>query len=341
MNTSISKARQLVIALMQSNVPVNLISSPGLGKSDLIRSIADEFKLKLIDLRLSTCDVTDLTGLPNINEQGRSVWSPNECFPVQGDKIPDGYEGWLLFLDEITNAPRAVQAAAYKLVLDRQVGMFDLHEKVIIVSAGNKVDDNAAVTEEMSTALKSRMAHINLEINVDDWLDWAMRQNVHHSITSFIEFKRTSLYNFQPNVAADTFPCPRTWGMVAKIVDNVGINNPALQDLVAATIGDGTAHEYMSFTKFFSNLPKFEDIVANPEKAKVPEQPGPLYAISGSIGSQIETKNASAVWKYVLRLPMEFQMCVFLNTVKRNPGLAANKDVLDWAVKFAPKILGQ
>ena len=42
---------------------------------------------------------------------------PNEAFPLVGDALPlkaDGtpYQGWLLFLDEITNAPMAVQAAA-------------------------------------------------------------------------------------------------------------------------------------------------------------------------------------------------------------------------------------
>ena len=78
----------------------------------MIKGIAKELNLKLIDVRLSTCDSCDLTGLPNI-QNGRSVWSPNQCFPLQGmDEVPEGYDGFLLFLDEITNAPMAVQAAA-------------------------------------------------------------------------------------------------------------------------------------------------------------------------------------------------------------------------------------
>lgn len=341
MNTTIAKAKQLILNFLKSDVPVNLIGSPGLGKSDVIKSIANELELQVIDLRLSTCDVTDLTGLPSITKDNRSVWAPNECFPVASDAIPAGKKGWLLFLDEITNAPKSVQAAAYKLILDRQVGMFELHPMVYIVSAGNSMDDNAAVTEEMSTALKSRMAHINLQISVDDWLDWAMKANVHHSITSFIEFKRTALYDFRPNQAADTFPCPRTWHMAHKIVDTIGINDSNLQDMIAATIGDGTAHEYVNFTKYFSKLPTFAQIIANPEKVPVPEGTGPLYAIAGSIGSQIDLQTATEAWKYVLRLPMEFQMCVFLNTTKRSPAVAANKEVLAWAREFAPKILGR
>lgn len=77
------------------------------------------------------------TGLPNI-QNGRSVWSPNQSFPLQSmDEVPEGYDGWLLFLDEITNAPMAVQAASYRLILDREVGQYKLHDKVFIASAGN------------------------------------------------------------------------------------------------------------------------------------------------------------------------------------------------------------
>lgn len=111
MKTTLNKAAPLVIGMIQAGIPVNLLASPGVGKSDLIKAVAKKLNLFLIDVRLSTCDPCDLTGLPSI-ENGRSVWSPNTAFPLATDTIPAGYDGWLLFLDEITNAPMAVQAAA-------------------------------------------------------------------------------------------------------------------------------------------------------------------------------------------------------------------------------------
>lgn len=86
-------------------------SSPGLGKSAIIRQIAQEHNLKVLDLRLGQCDMTDLLGFPNI-ENGRSVYHPPKDIPIEGDEIPHGYNGWLLFLDEMNTAPKAVQAAA-------------------------------------------------------------------------------------------------------------------------------------------------------------------------------------------------------------------------------------
>lgn len=99
MRTTIKHGKAYLLNFIKANIPAKLTSSPAIGKSDLVKSIAAELNLKLIDLRLSTCDVTDLVGLPNITEQGRSVWSPNEAFPIQGDALPEGKDGWLLFLN--------------------------------------------------------------------------------------------------------------------------------------------------------------------------------------------------------------------------------------------------
>lgn len=144
MNISISKAAAFIKTYILANVPCNLIGSPGLGKSDVIKQVAKELNLKVIDFRLSTADPTDLSGMPFV-ENGRSDYLPNIAFPIQGDELPphldsEGnqiklpkldalgnqetdangnllfvtprYDGWLLFLDEITNAPMSVQAAA-------------------------------------------------------------------------------------------------------------------------------------------------------------------------------------------------------------------------------------
>ena len=60
MKVTIDKAAQLIIEYVKADIPVNLLGSPGIGKSDIIRTVADKLKLKVIDFRLSTCDPTDL-----------------------------------------------------------------------------------------------------------------------------------------------------------------------------------------------------------------------------------------------------------------------------------------
>ena len=89
-------------------------SSPGCGKSALVRQIADEAGFELIDYRLATADPTDIQGLPHfeheiyeyvengeIKTHERSVakFVPFNFFPIEDTKLPKGKKGWLLFLN--------------------------------------------------------------------------------------------------------------------------------------------------------------------------------------------------------------------------------------------------
>jgi MoxR-like ATPase len=131
-----------------------------------------------------------------------------DTFPLETDPIPDGYNGWLLFFDEINSAPKAIQASAYKLVLDRKVGQTKLHKNCAIVAAGN-LETDGAIVEEMSTALQSRMVHIELQVDVEQWVAWAQKKGIHHMITSYIQFKPGMLNTFKADHTDKTYACPR------------------------------------------------------------------------------------------------------------------------------------
>lgn len=106
-----SQAVSIIAKFIMAKLVAMLTGSPGTGKSSIIHSIAKTYKLKVIDLRLAQCDPTDLLGFPTISGE-RAGYKPMETFPIQGDEIPEGYTGWLLFLDEFNSASTAVQAAA-------------------------------------------------------------------------------------------------------------------------------------------------------------------------------------------------------------------------------------
>ena len=111
MQVTPSQATSMIAKYIQAKIVPMLTGSPGMGKSAIVKGIAKTYGLKVIDLRLSQCDPTDLMGFPSI--QGtRAGYLPMETFPLEGDPIPEGYNGWLLFLDEFNSASTAVQAAA-------------------------------------------------------------------------------------------------------------------------------------------------------------------------------------------------------------------------------------
>lgn len=196
----------LITDILVAGLVPHIQSSPGIGKSDIIRQIAKEYGLKVIDLRLSQMDSVDMQGFPNI-VNNKTDWIPPAVFPLEDDPIPEGYNGFMLFLDEITSAPISVQSSAYKLILDRMVGQHKLHEKVAMVAAGNLLTDKAIVNR-MGTAMQSRMIHLKLTVNPEKWVKWAESNNIDYRVTSFIQFRPELLHKFNPNHDDVTFPCP-------------------------------------------------------------------------------------------------------------------------------------
>lgn len=314
--------------------------SPGLGKSDIIRSVAEYFNLKLIDFRLSQCDPTDISGFP-VMENGRSTYAPNQSFPIEGDKLPvrkDGttYDGWLLFFDELSSAPHAVQAASYKILLDRQVGDKNLHTNVMMAGAGNLETDNAIVNS-MSTALQSRLIHAIMETNLRDWQVWAAGAGIDHRISAFLDFKPTSLYTFDPEHSDLTFACPRTWQFASELLKEFDIKTQAglTRAVLAGTLGQGVAHEFSMFCDLFGQIPKISDIIANPAGIPVPAENGHRYALAGSIAAHIDKTNSKELFAYLGRMSVEFQITALRSAIRRDITIAQDPGILAWAVKNA------
>lgn len=328
-----SQAASMLTACIRARLVPMLWGSPGIGKSGIVYQIAKQYNLKVIDLRLSQCDPTDLLGMPNI-QGNRAGYFPMNTFPIEGDEIPEGYSGWLLFLDEFTSAVRAVQAAAYKLVLDRMVGIHKLHKNVAIVCAGNKASDNAIV-EEMSTALQSRLVHLELILDHKEWLNWFSEFGGDHRVGDHIKFKPTNLYTFKPDHTDHTYACPRTWEFASRLLEVTDDDSPDRLPLLAGTLSEGVAREFVTFLKIYDTLPKISQIVANPIGTRMPEEPSVLFALTGALAQNADMENFDKLSIYINRMPMEFQVFTLKDAVRRNLELRKHKEIQKWFANTA------
>jgi hypothetical protein len=337
MNTSYADLPNAIMHTLQSGLVPMLHGSPGCGKSDIVRKIAQETKLKVIDVRLSQLDPTDISGFPSL-VNGRSEYLPPKIFPIKGDEIPSGYEGFLLFLDEINSAPLAVQAAAYRLVLDREVGQHKLHSNVAIIAAGNKSTDKAIVNR-MSTAMQSRMVHFNIEPDAESWIKWANKADIDYRVIGFIEFRPELLFKFDPHHSDNTFPTPRTWHFISKLIQGHNDIKPYMLPMFAGTVGEGPAIEFNAFLELFGKIPKFSEILVKGATLEIPDKPDMLYAISSMLIENINENNISKAIIYLSRLPIEFQITCFKTAVEKNPKLIRTTEFKDWTKTHAKYLI--
>lgn len=327
MQVKISQAVRMIISAIKARVVPLVKGSPGCGKSQIVHQIAQQFNLELIDIRLAQCDPTDLAGFPTVTKDGKADYLPMQHFPIKGDPLPPGKAGWLMFLDEATSAPTAIQSAAYKLVLDRMVGSHHLHEKCAIVMAGN-LETDGAIVFEMSTALQSRIMHMEVAVDNREWLDWASENHINHQICSFVKYKPGLLYTFKPDHTDSTYACPRTWEFANRLLETT--DEQDLLPVLSGTLSEGVAREFLLFRKIYENLLTTEQILANPEGVPTPSEPSIMFALTGSIAHNMTDTNAESFMKFVSRLPMEFQVFCLRDAVRRNRALLSIKPIQHW-----------
>ncbi len=307
-----------------------IAGSPGIGKSDLVRHIAESLNLYVVDFRLSTADPTDMNGLVNIDrERNKATFTPFDTFPLVGDEIPEGYSGWLIFLDELPSAAPSLQVAAYKLLQDKMVGTSKLHPNVHIMAAGNLVTDGA-IAGTLGTAMQSRLHHFEMRVSVEDWLDWAYKAGLDGRVTAYIEYAEEQLHVFNPQHNEKTFRCPRTWHNVAKFLATGLEVDVQVQHAIEGIIGAAGAREFRTFCEVGKDLPSFEELLANPTTIAVPEDPATLYFLAGTMSNKIDIDNISDILPFINRLPIEFQIILIGGLIKRIPKIQANKDLKQW-----------
>jgi len=325
--------------LIDANQPVMLHGSPGVGKSDVVRQIAKQRGIELIDLRLSQLDPVDLRGVPSVDTKKHiTSWNTPSFLPTDGKGI--------LFLDEINSAAQATQAAAYQLVLDRKLGDYVMPPGWAIIAAGNRSTDRAIVNQ-MSTALKNRFTHLNYEVNNDDWCDWALRNNIAVEVLGFIRFRPMLLNEFeQRNESkeekervqrlkdAQAFATPRSWEFLSKVVQQKP-SSDVEYELYTGIVGEGAAAEFMGYLKYYRDLPNLDALLMNPGTAKVPEEPATLYALATGLATKATQDNMERVVKYALRLPAEFQVLLMKDAIVRDNDLTQTKSFNAWAIANA------
>lgn len=252
-----------------------------------------------------------------------------DLFPLENTSIPKGKKGFLIFLDEFNSASLSVQAASYRIILDKRVGQHKLHPQAFIICAGNMMGDNAIVNR-LGTAMQSRLIHLELSVETAPWLKWAATNHVDHRIMSYIESRPDNLHKFDPQHNDKTFSCPRTWYFASKLIKN---SNESLRDNIAmlsGTIGEAVAHEFVSYTELYTHLPSFKDILTSPLTTNVDVEPAMLYAIAHMIAANTDKTNLVKLMQYITRLPIEFETITLQNIIRRDNSIVQEECVRNW-----------
>ena len=314
--SAISSALRTLVAARQ---PVFIWGGPGIGKSAVVRQFAEDLTVPLQDVRALLLDPVDLRGLPFLGTDGRLKWATPDFLPREGAGI--------LFLDELNAAPAMVQASCYQLVLDRKLGEYALPKDWAIIAAGNR-DSDRAVTTRMPTPLRNRFVHLEFEVDLQDWSEWAIQANIRPEVIAFLRFRQELLNALDRDATA--FPSPRSWEFISRILD-AAPEQSVEHELFAGAVGTGAATEFSAFLKSLRELPNIDAILLNPLKEPVPDNAAAQYAVASALAHRATDTNFDRICTYLGRMPTEFSVLCVRDASLRQPEVQRTPAFTKWA----------
>ena len=322
---------------MQSGINTMIWGGPGIGKSEIPQQIADETNRTLLDFRANLFDPVDVRGVPYVAQLKETAkrftrWAVPDVFPIENR---DGTEG-IFLIDELPTAPPATQNAFLQLLITREVGNYRLPDGWSIIAAGNRLTDAAAVYQ-MPSPVRNRLAHYELEADLEDWCHWDVSNGVDTSLVAFIRYRPNLLYDF--NAENYAFPTPRSWSYVDKRLKLPNVDEETLFYGVSSLVGDGPAGEYVAFREIYDALPDIDYLIDNPQSYKSDDSPAVLYALSGALAARACNEKMDNIVKVIKKMPTEFQVIAVKQSLIKDQTVLQHDAVDKWVSENSTVIL--
>ncbi|WP_344652384.1 AAA family ATPase [Cryptosporangium japonicum] len=299
-----------------ANLPVLLWGQPGIGKSSAIEQLAADLEVPLETVIASVHEPSDFAGLPIVGpdpaRNGIPMAPPDWAVRLRGTGRG------LLFLDELSSAPPAVQAALLRVVLERRVGSLVLPPSVRIVAAANPAD-TAADGWQLAAPLANRFVHLpwlhDPRIVVrglggqwphvrppelaPDRLAGALHR-ARRIVCDFLTARPDYVHRLPARGAArgGAWPSPRTWEMAMRLMAFAFASDAdadALAIVVRGAVGDGAGLELLAYLER-SDLPDPEDVLRDPTGFPPPNRGDLVHALLTAMVDAVRRRPSRARW---------------------------------------------
>jgi hypothetical protein len=342
---TIKELETLITTIGETLTPI-IQSEAGCGKTSLLKAIekkeGDKYEYIYVD-----CPVKDMSDIAM-------------TIPNHDTKTLENYVGSLfkldspkpkvILLDEFMKSPKLLQVIFTRLMLERTVGDTPLPEGSIVFGTSNNQADGLGDT--MLAHAGNRVCILEMEKpQVEDWLVWATENGVSPLIRAFVHtFPRClasyrdsgqedNPYIFNPKKPILSFVSPRSLEKASVIVDNRDkLGDNATQVALSGTIGASASADMSAFLRLEKELPTFEDILKEPEKANMPDSiSAQLMLMFQAVDKIKQQSDLTAFMKYIKRISSSEIQAIFFTMLMRNSKSVkiarGNKEISDWAVE--------
>lgn len=198
--------------------PVLIIGAPGIGKTAIVRQVAEEMHLGFVSYTITHHTRQSAIGLPFVKEktfQGETYSATEYTLSEIVDSVytaieKQGKREGILFIDEINCVSETLAPAMLELLQNKKFGPHKIPEGWVLVAAGNPPEYNKSV-KEFDIVTLDRVKRVVAEPDFEVWKRYAMDQGVHTAVLYYLGLKPQSLFSVEKTVDGVAFVTPRGW----------------------------------------------------------------------------------------------------------------------------------
>ncbi len=295
-------------------VPSIAWGGTGVGKSASLEALAKSLNRTFVPLLGATMAPEDLGGFPlpdyktGVVRQLPASWA---------SRTMDGKA--LVFVDEVTNVPSAVQAGMLSVLTERRVGDYQMPASTLFAGAANPPElcPNAV---PLAPAMRSRFAHFQWHVDYEHWFNglragcdwqapkfpivpshWTERLPQFGSLVeAFLRAAPDCREKLPTDDETMSFPTLRTWHYLTRCfaaADACGLdrNDPAYKRLAFGCVGEAAGSEFIRYWHHL-DLVNPEAILNGDEQFAYVDKPDVMLCLLTGMVAALRTNTSQERW---------------------------------------------
>lgn len=179
-----------------NRLPFYLEGCPGIGKTQIVKQVADELGIGYVSFSLTHHTRNSLLGLPVIKnmEDGKyTEYTMSEIIAKVIEAKHAGAEEGILLLDEFSCVSESILPAMLGFLQTKNIGTHTLPEGWVIVLCGNPPQYNRNA-RKFDAVILDRIRKIPVEFDEEVFLEYAKEIHIHPSIYSYLKVFPSGMY---------------------------------------------------------------------------------------------------------------------------------------------------
>ena len=301
-----------------------LQGEPGIGKSSILESIANDLGYEHAYIDVPNMDLGDIA-MPVIDHETKTTrYYPNARFKVHQQKPV------VIMLDEFTKGADPVKNMLHPLLekANPRLGDISIDKKSVVFLTGNLTTDG--VGDSLKAHSRNRVVPITIaKPTAEEWIEWGINNGIEaevlawanqypHIFASYTDpAQADNPYIYNPRKHQNSFVSPRSLATASNIVrSRHGLDQDAVIAALSGAIGESGARDMQAYIEFADQLPKWEDTIKNPTKTKIPSSPAACaITVFGAI-SRVDKETIEPFMEYLERFDAEWQAVFAINIAK-------------------------